>query len=731
MRKYILFFFVLPLFAQAGNGDSTVVRVTTDFHMNRYGNFDFWSVMPPTSHTSNRAFLKFTLGCLSNGQCEWDYTLRLFVRERTGLKDSTLKQAPSFRVNGQVRDSVMFRNDTTYVTSFNTTTKKTDSVASATLLVVRYTNTALPLQPTDSLRVWPAGYYNYYFDTTGVKTDSVWVSETTKLKLINTPYYDVFDVINDIEVGRFISPYAKTFPKTFKYDYVFDVTDYQALLHDSVQFRIQYQGYSYGFTATTDFIFIEGTPARKAYKVQNVYSGGFPYGRANNSIENYLTQKSFTVPQDAASVKVRVWITGHGGEQNENCAEFCAKYYYLKVNNQSIASQLVWKADCGSNAIINQPGTWIYNRANWCPGEVVPTYDYALNVSAGSTNTIDMDMEPFIANGDASYNIAVQLFYYMPYTATTDLGVEDIIAPSTDFWYNRVNPVCDNARIKIKNYGSVPVTRAKIHYQIGNAKANMQEWSGSLASEKSTEVTLQWLIWPSDFSDKTFKVWLTDINGATDDEVLNNSKTTQFQVPQIMPRRVIIETRTNLRPEHNSYTVKDSRGNVLRNRTFTQSGTLHRDTFEFSIGCYTFRFNDEGGNGLNFWATPSDGSGSVRFITAQSPIQVLKTFNADFGSFLQFHFTSEFSVAVNDAVDATDLVLYPNPVADFVNLKSEHLYLTKVKCYSVQGQLIHEQYVTDAVSQIPTAGWPTGVYIVKAEDANGNVFTKRITKVSN
>lgn len=696
--------------------------------MNRYGNFDFWSSLPPATHSSQRAWLKFTLGCLSNGQCEWDYTLRLFVRERTGLKDSTLKQAPSFRVNGQIRDSVLYRTDTTYSTSFNSTTKTTDSTARTPILVVRYTNTSTPLIPTDSLRVWPAGYYNYYYDTSGVKTDSVWVTESNKLNLTYTSYYDVFDVINDIEIGRFISPYAKTFPKSFKYDYVFDVTDYQSLLHDSVEFRIQYQGYSYGFTATVDFVFIEGTPARKPFKVQNVYNGGFPYGRANNSIENYLVPKSFTVPSNAASVKLRVWITGHGGEQNENCAEFCPKFYYLKLNNQNIATQLVWKDDCGSNAIINQPGTWIYNRANWCPGEVVRTFDYALNVAAGSTNTIDMDMQPFTANGDASYNIAVQLIYYLPYTAVTDLGIEDIIAPSDNFWYNRVNPICDNARIILKNFGSTTITSAKIHYQLGNAQPNMQYWSGSLQSEKTEEVKLEWLIWPSDLTNREFKVWITDINGADDDEGLNNLKTSRFAIPQILPRRIIIETRTNLRPEQNNYTLKDSRGNVLRTRTFDQSGTLYRDTFEFSIGCYTFQFNDDAGNGLNFWATPSEGSGSVRFITAQTPIQVLKTFNSDFGSFLQHHFTAEFSVNTNEiSLSSSDVKLVPNPANEKVKIASEHTYLIHAACYTLQGQKLFEKTLSDSDSELETTSLSNGVYLIKLTDANGQIIMRKLT----
>ena len=70
-------------------------------------------------------------------------------------------------------------------------------------------------------------------------------------------YYQVFDVIVNYELGRMITPYAKFFPKDFKYTYVFDVTDFASKLKDSVQIRMDYSGYSFGFTCTVNFEFID------------------------------------------------------------------------------------------------------------------------------------------------------------------------------------------------------------------------------------------------------------------------------------------------------------------------------------------------------------------------------------------------------------------------------------------------------------------------------------------
>jgi hypothetical protein len=715
-------------FAYANPGDTTKIRVFNEFHKNRYGNFDQWAVIPSNLPKSNRIWLTYTLGCLSNGQCEWDYTIKLYARERTGQKDSTLKQAPSFRVNGGIRDSLWYSTDTTFVTKFNTTSKLTDSLPSTSLLLVKYSNTSSPLTPTDSLRVWPVGYTNYYYDSLGTKVDSIKVRENQKINLTNTPYYDVFEVIHDIEIGRLISPYAKTFPKSFKYNYVFDVTDYASLLKDSVQLRIKYEGYSYGFTSTMDIAFIEGTPVREAYKVVNIYNGGFTYGNPNNSIENALTAKSFTVPNDAKAIKLRVYITGHGGEQNENCAEFCSKKYFLKLDNTTFATQDVWKNDCGKNAIINQPGTWIYNRANWCPGEAVRVFEYPLELVAGSTHTLDMDMQSFIANGNASYNIAVQLVYYKDFAYTLDLGIEDIISPSNNFWFNRLNPICDNAQFIMRNLGKDIITSAEITYRIGNAAIATHTWTGTLESQKSTTVTLPWLRWPDSNSEKIFEVQISKVNGLIDGNTLNNKLTSTYSIPQKLPRKFIIETRTNNRPTTNRYSIKDSRGKVLFNKSFSEANLLHRDTFEFSIGCYTFYFEDDDGNGLSFWATPGDGTGFVRILSAEGPVQVLKNFNGDFGSFQELNFTSEFAVGQQplDHLNASLIQLYPNPANDIIKIESNTYIIKHIALYTIDGSKVMSSEYSGNSYELSVLGLPAGLYFVEVTDINNLSVMKKI-----
>lgn len=735
MKKFTLLFFLmlgLGSLTYAANGDSTVVRVWDKYPMNAYGASNKKVALPASSQKHQRIWLKYTLGCTSNGQCEWDYDIALFVRHKTGAKDSTKQQAPYLKVNNVAKDSVVFSRDTTWVNTFNAVTKQTDSVPSATMLITLYADSLNnPLMVTDSIIGFTANYYRYWYDTTGAKTDSAWVPSTETIYQHMSPYYNVFDAFVDYELGRLISPYAKQFPKTFQYDYVYDVTDFAKYLSDSAELRIFYSGYSYGFTATWDFVYIEGTPAKEVIGIQNIYNSSYTYGGAT-SIENALNEKSFSVPADAASVKARIIMTGHGGEGNENCAEFCAKHYYLKLNNQQIAQQLVWRDNCGANPITAQGGTWIYDRANWCPGAIVYPYEYNLNVAGGSNNTIDMDMEQFVASGNALYKIALQLIYYKANNYQIDASLEEVLAPTTNQWHSKTNPVCDNAKVTLKNWGAQPLTSAWFSYKLGNGKEMSSPWNGNLKYGEEAIVTLPNMIWPTDLTNRTFKVWLTTVNGkaiSADENATNNTLSSTFDVPKTFPKTFIVETRTNLRPEQNAYTITDAKGNVIKSRTFTATNTMHRDTIQLGFGCYTFKFNDDnagedqGSNGLGWWAAPGEGTGTLRIVTP-APIQVLNTFNVDFGTFTQVNFRVEHPVGlVEQTIKADDIKVYPSPASDV--LFTEGAAFAKGVLFDISGKEVVS--FNDFTSGLNIQSVPTGIYMLQLTTPDNQVVTKKVS----
>ncbi|MFI5221658.1 MAG: peptide-N-glycosidase F-related protein [Bacteroidia bacterium] len=741
MKKYFLSITLLFLIAQnldAANGDTTHVMVFNTVSWNHYGNFDQWGVFPPATKKFQRILMKYTVGCESGGQCEWDYTNTIYVRQNTHIKDSTLKKATTFTVNGSVKDSFSYSTDTTWSTSYNSTTKKTDSVPSTRLTIIRFlfVSQQQPQVVIDTIKVFPVQYYKYYYDTTGKKIDSIFVAVKQTIYAVYTNYYSVFDKIIDYEMGRMITPYAKsgTLPRPFNYQYWYDVTDYASMLYDSAQIRFNYSGYSWGFTGTIEFFMIEGTPAREAYKVENTWNGYFAYGNKNDSIEHHLTPYNFIKDATTSSVKLRMTITGHGSD-TFGCCEFYPSQYYVKLNGNQIAQNYVWKDDCGSNPIINQGGTWIYNRANWCPGMIVNPYQYNLSSVNSGSNTIAVNMDPYsnFGKGSGGYAFGTQLIYYKNNSYNVDGGIETILAPTKDFIYNRTNPICDNAKIIIRNFGIQNITSAIIKYQVGNGTVQTFNWAGNLKFDEKDTFTLPNMIWSNPSGALTFTVWLDKVNNQADENPFNNSLTSSIDMPMTLPMLFVIESRTNNYPGDNSYIISNSSGQILFYKTYPAANTLYRDTFQLGFGNYSFNFIDSSGDGLSFWNNPAQGSGSVRFLKAPLtlPQPILKSFNPDFGNFLNFNFSVGAQVAVEEKENISSLItLYPQPASDKIFFRSEKIYLTNGKLFSLEGKII-KTFSAEEISsgELNTSGISNGIYFLQLNGTVGEQVVKKVVVV--
>jgi hypothetical protein len=266
----ITFMLGLTLSANAQNADTINVITQSAVHMTSpplgyYG----WGVFPADTVSYRKVYLNFTLGCPSPRCSGWDYTVDIYLIQNTHHKDSTLVQGPSFTVNGNQMDSVKVKNDTTYVTYYDTATHHTDSAANAAYTIVQYKNCLQPTTPTDTIYRWVSNYYNYYFDTTGHIVDSVFVSADSSLYLSYCPYYSLYDSLATYELARMITPYGSYYNNLWTNPYRFDITDFSSLLHDSVQIEVFYSGWTDGFLATCNFEMITGTPDHNPYRAIN------------------------------------------------------------------------------------------------------------------------------------------------------------------------------------------------------------------------------------------------------------------------------------------------------------------------------------------------------------------------------------------------------------------------------------------------------------------------------
>jgi len=537
-------------------------------------------------------------------------------------------------------------------------------------------------------------------------------------------------VKEEIELCRVITPYAGNFANSWKWTYSFDITDYEPLLHDSTDIRLQFQGYQDGFTATLDFEFVEGTPPHPVTDVVKVYEGGSPYGDPANSIENFLTEKPVTIPSGTGYAKLVYRPTGHGFGGNEDCAEFCPKYFYVLTDNTQRGQGLIWNETCGANPLFPQPGTWLFDRANWCPGG--PAGDFSFNLtphlSAGA-HTVNVNMEAFTnaGNNNCSYNISSHLFLFGPAAFATDAELVEILTPSNNKNYGRFNPVCSNAKVVIRNYGSNPLTSAKLVYGVEGGVEYDVTWTGNLAFLETDTFTFAVGGWANANTSKRFNVRITEANGAADAYTANNAQSSIFTAPPVFPTRFVFDYKTNGASGDNAWTIRDAAGNVVYGRSNHAANTVYQDTMDFAGGCYVFEFTDASKNGLSFFNFNNDGTGYLRFKKADANANI-KSFNANFGTSVIQYFTVGGSLSVGEEeVAVPELEIFPNPSSTQLNIRvsgmTGEVWMQIVdmngKQVRVEKIMLQNGTITRDIEALPS-----GVYMLRMVNDKGSVKKK-------
>lgn len=419
------------------------------------------------------------------------------------------------------------------------------------------------------------------------------------------------------ELSRLITPYAdESYPRTgwaWKQRYYFDVTDYYPVLKNNATIRLSYHNYSGGFTGNIRFAFIEGTPPRNVTGIKRLWHGAFPFGNASDPIENYLPATDVAVPAGTQQGDMKFTVTGHGSD-GTGCSEFCSKYYQVYTNGNLTEQKTIWKNDCGSNNLYPQSGTWIYNRAGWCPGELVDPNIHKLgNASPGGNMNVDVNFQTYNNTGAASYIIESALFFYGGYNKSLDASVENIIAPSDYEGNFRSNPICGNPVVVIRNTGATTINT--VSFQYGVAGQTLQTYTAtglSLAALKDTTLMLPNLTALSSLAAGTvnrFEVTILQVNGSVDGYALNNSMKTSFVTAVEWPGQFAVVIRTNRNATQTKWRIEDLNGTILKQRNPTATNTTYTDTLQLPGGCYRMVVTDGGCDGLYWWANTSAGRG--------------------------------------------------------------------------------------------------------------------------
>ncbi|MBS3915193.1 MAG: T9SS type A sorting domain-containing protein [Bacteroidetes bacterium] len=542
------------------------------------------------------------------------------------------------------------------------------------------------------------------------------------------------------EIARFITAYGLQFNNTWKHTWRFDITDFASLFHDSIEIWHQHTGYEAkngrGWLIDIDFTMIEGPVSKRVVNVQQILRKSVGYG--NDSLfDARMNEDTFKVGNFTTSVRYKILQTGHGNDGKDGCGEFCAKKRYIQFDGKTIDTSLVWRDDCGANAVYPQAGTWIYDRANWCPGADVKEYNLDIPVDPGSVHRLDMDMESY--SGGGNYMTTLYLLELADANFSTDASLEEIIKPSDELQYLRINPSCGAPLIKIRNNGADVLHDLHLEYGWKGYQLNRFHWTGNLKYNQTAEVELPALSGEAP-AGTPFVVHIIWTNNRQDQNANNDriQSIPMLKVPQHNGNFVVI-LRTNNAATENYYTLKKADGTLIKQRGNLVNNTLYRDTFNLPDGCYFLNLMDDGvpppayalnEDGLGWWANNYDGTGLFQLRNG-SGNTLIKNFPVDFGTGIWYQFQVG-PGAISQAAQA-NLRVYPNPAENtlLIDLGANSTETLNIKMYNTVGKKVIDESRSgnlDALQYLELCKLSPGIYTISIQIGAQNLTQKIIKR---
>lgn len=540
----------------------------------------------------------------------------------------------------------------------------------------------------------------------------------------------VFNPSMDIELARFITPYGNGLNQSWSAAWDVEITDFEGLLRDSVEMEYRHTGYEAtagrGWVLNMEIQLIEGPAIRPFHTLHKLWNGNFEYGNANQSINDVLQQQSITYTDSTKSARLRIIQTGHGFGGVENCAEFCSKLRTIRRNGVVLASKQVWRDNCGWNPVFPQGGTWVYDRAGWCPGDIAfpDATDFSVNSSAEEELTIQMQNYTNTAGQYANYVIESYLIEYGEPRFAIDAAMLEVIKPSVEFKNRRINPICSAPVVKVRNNGTTAITSLEIQFGTKGFPKTQFNWTGNLGFMQETEIELNvphnWFV-----PEGIFEAEVSKVNNTIDEYSLNNRIESAFTKPDELPQKFVVNIKTNNRPAENAWFLKNENGITIASRTDMLANTEYRDTVEVPSGCYQLLLEDYDGDGLSWWAN-NDGSGFFRIRKADVS-GTIKSWSGDFGSGVLYNFTVGGLLSTEKPVQPITFDVFPNPashqlmVQTDVNLANNQVYITMT---DLSGRQLLQQAIQSESTIVSVDALNSGIYILRLHSKEGTLNKK-------
>ena len=534
--------------------------------------------------------------------------------------------------------------------------------------------------------------------------------------------YEILSFITPYGNGLDLGPEGKT--------YTIDMTDYATILKGAKMMSVEGRG-NRQEELDIKFHFIKGTPHAEIREIKQMW----PVRGANQiwagySLGSIIDDSSFEprqifIPEDIGYVKLRSAITGHGSN-----GEFQSRQHFVNVNGGfEEALYNVWK-ECGDNPVYPQGGTWIFDRAGWCPGMETDVHSFEIGpfLNKGEYNEFDYGIKGQ-SGSNYDYRVNNQLVLYEAPNADFDVEILDIINPSTKTEHQRVNPSCNQPNFIFRNSGGELLNSFDITYGMEGGDSMTSSWSGNVRYLDSKRIELEVpdeKFWKS--GNGTFYIQLSNPNGQEDQNPDNSYMTSKYIAPFTSGKDLRIDIKTDNKPQDSRINIYDSEGNIALDLFGFGSNSNYSLDLDLPDGCYTMELLDLSDDGLEFWFFPNNGIGWVRITEDNLPTQ---TFDPDFGGNLYFDFIINKTTSNQQIEIAQSIGISPNPVHENLNIQwhTQTGMNGIAKIINQNGkQLLQKKINSNSDIQIDLNQLASGIYFIRIESEAG-IKTKKFIKI--
>lgn len=566
------------------------------------------------------------------------------------------------------------------------------------------------------------------FNENGDKIDEIAFDTAGTIEIEDLNYYRYID--KKVEIMSFVTPYGINLDFGVNGEmWEFNLTDFGPVLKGNKRLSLEFGGQNQE-QMDIRFGFIKGTPVRDVlafHQIWPVSSTNYQNIQADNAFE----PRTINLEEGTKSYKYRSVITGHGQE-----GEFIPRNHTYTVNGKNISRRI--STECSFNPIQPQGGTWIYDRAGWCPGAPSDLVEYEFTNEDGAANPVTLDYTVTSGSGDSRYIVNNQLVVYGAPNFATDARITEISRPNNGSRYKKLNPSCENPLITVENTGSNEITSIKINFWVGNDSKSEYIWEGSInfLEKVSIELPTGMSFWKEGAS--TFNAQITEVNGAADENPSNDLSTSKFDPFARLSGNLELRFRSNTAYTENRFTIANATGEEFLAKTPVDfsANTNHTYTMNLEEGCYIMDFEDRmvgsyGQNGLSFFAASQFGSGSLLLRDLDNS-NLTTNFNPDFGGGIYYVFgVGSPTVGVNENLTSSIFNIYPNPSSGIINIdfyepSSKEITFTVLNAV---GKVVYNETINNSKNGIQTIisleNKPKGVYLLQIRSRN-DLHTKKI-----